>query len=221
MWVFFSMWNVESLTFGIKPVATTQGKLIYVGESGIQADRRTVYQYGYEYTIDNKKLTGLSYREKPLSLLTIGSPIIVEYQRHQPDISRVQGMRLKPHPISTILYLLIFPLIGIAFLLLATKEGLHHIHIARNGILTPSTVIKKIPTDRPVHARTWCEVFFSFETLEGVQVTVSFNRRVGARLAKDATGILVYDRKRPQEAVPLELLDKSVRKLFGFPPLRS
>ena len=210
---FSSVIDFRSVFF-TEPLATAQGKLVSVEQSGASENKRRIYQYGYEYTVNGETLRGVSYQSASPEL-TVGAALTVEYQQTQPAFSRAQGMRLKPFSLWLLPILLIFPGIGAGLLLFATTRGLRHIHLVKNGILVSGVVTKKVPTNTRINNQTVYEVFFKFKTKEGVEVTTSIKTHHTAELGDDAKEPLVYDNDAPQNAVPLDALHKSVQKLIG------
>jgi hypothetical protein len=211
--VFSTQIDFRSVFF-TEPFATTPGQLTSVKETRASQNERRIYEYGYEYTVDDQLLKGVSYQSKSPDLM-VGAAVTVEYQQNQPTFSRAQGMQLKPFSLGVFPLLLIFPLIGAALLLHATRQGLRHIHLVKNGVLVSGVVTKKIPTESSINNQVVYEVFFGFKTLEGVEVAATINTHQIAALGDDAKVLLVYDSSQPQNAVLLDAMDKSAKKLFG------
>ncbi len=204
--------------------ATTEGKIVSVehfkpayGKSSsiIGGTRRTETtfhsRYGYQYTVNDKMLTGISYAHDRLA---VGAPVMVEYQKVLPTFSRIQGMRFQPGSALNIIFLLL-PMAAIFFMPEAIRRGLRIVSFVENGILVSGTVVKKITDNSGSSNNPVYRVFFEFRTLDGVEIATSITAGNTEELGDDANEMLVYDPSDPQSAVLVDSLPRVVRGLFG------
>lgn len=91
--------------------------------------------YANHYTFsapDGNRYLGISYALG--RYLTKGTPVVIEYPENNPSISRIQGMRRAALP-PVVLFVLIFPVLGLVFINEALVSGRKAIRLLKNGKL--------------------------------------------------------------------------------------
>jgi hypothetical protein len=137
---------------------------------------------------------------------------VVEYQQNWPTSSSVEGFERQDF--LAILSKLFPFLFGAGWLFGARLRGLNRIELVKNGVLVSGAVAQIVPAWSILNFNIY-KVFVQAKTVEDVLVAATIHTHWIARLSDGAEVMLVYDSTNPQNAELLDMLGKSVKKLFG------
>lgn len=203
VWAFALQADVTSWFLFRLPTNVTAGVVERTDSSNASENDVQIYEVGYTFFDQlGRQQTGTSY--------TAGSPnvggrVSVEYVRSIPSISRVSGMRRKPFG-GWAVFPVIFPLIGLAFMVSGIREGLKAnrlLHMGRIafGKLTSTEYTSTSINDRPVLKLT-----FTFTDRAGEEWETIAKTHQPEDLRDDEEEPLLYDPDSPEIAVLLDNL---------------
>jgi len=89
-----------------------------------------------------------------------------------------------------------------------------HAYLAQNGALSTGNVVRKVPTHTEFNEKTVYEVFFRFKSSDGIEHGACISTHLHDHLGDEAREPLVYDRRKPSEAVLLDSLPAPIRQLL-------
>ena len=115
---------------------------------------------------------------------------------------------LHPHagqaPWPALLVPLLFPLIGLTFMAIGLKKGLHGIRLLRRGVTGTGRLVSKKATNTQINHQTVYELTFEFTTAWGQKAKATARTHETGRLEDEAEEPLVYDPGDPSGAVMLD-----------------
>ena len=210
--VFMQLINFDDLKLAMGS-EESEGVLISVEETNSTENDVTVYEYKYSFTPNHgKTYINKSYKAGRVTFLYKRVPI--EYKASNPEISRIKGMDSGQFPVFVIFFILIFPLIGLIFLIISIKKGLKNIEILKYGKIAFGTFERMEPTNESINNQTVYKFYFNFTTEDSNSYTATGKTHKVHKLQDEANEPLVYNPKNPNEAIMLDSLPKTVRKLF-------
>jgi hypothetical protein len=187
------------------PLVVIDGKVTSVKDTGASVNNRRVQKIGYEYQVAGVMHTGTSYNAG--SDPSEGEIVPVEYTEDDPSQSRIEGMRRAMFP-PAVLFVTIFPAIGLAILIFATRSGLRRNYLLREGVLAMGTLKSKSATNMTVNKRRVYKLTFEFISRDGRRCEVSSNTSQPRMLENEDQEPLLYDPSNPSRAY---LLDETAR----------
>lgn len=191
--------------------AKTEGKLISVeGTNSIENDK-PVFEYKYSFAVKNKEYKNSSYKTGRVTFAY--KRVSVEYKENNPKISRIEGMKSGQFPILFVLIPLIFPIVGILMLLFAFKKGLKHIKLVRFGKVAYGTFSHMENANEKINNQTVYKMFFNF-TVDGKPYTAVGKTHKTHKLKDEQQEPLLYDINSPSNAIMIDSLPASVRKMY-------
>jgi hypothetical protein len=139
-----------------------------------------------------------------------GQDAPVEFPPGRPDLARVRGMRRALMPPSVV-FVLIFPLIGLIFVVVSLRTGLRDIRLLQIGVVGRGTVVGKRATNTRVNNRILYELDMAFKDAFGK--TARFKTRTCFPEVLEAEGAhnVFYDPDRPEDAIAVDTLPESLR----------
>ena len=216
-WIFFSFGMVFAVVFGSTadvtswyhfrgPMPTARGTLLEVDETNASENDVRVYSYKYSFRAEGADYEGVSYatgqRHEP------GEPVVVEYVEGNPSVSRIRGMRRAEFG-PWVLFVLIFPLVGFIFIVVALRGGLKANRLLRHGKLAWGALVSKEATNTRVNNRTVYKLTFEFQPEEGGHALAVAHSHEPERLQDEQRERLLYDPFHPETAVLLDSLPAS------------
>lgn len=204
--VFVGNTDFSVLYFGENP-ATTTGTVTHTFSTNASVNDKLVLACEYEYrSPSGDMLTGVSYKTGRVP--AIGSEVTIEYLENSPDYSRIQGMSKGMVPLW-ILFVLIFPIIGISFLSVNILKALKNIQLLKNGSITKGRFIRKEATNVSINKRRVYKLFFEFEAEDGQTYEAIAKSHRYHNLIDEEEETLFYNRDFPQKAVLKDSLPSS------------
>jgi len=176
-------------------------------EGGTNRSKRTpIYANYYSFNYDGKRFKGVSYATG--GQLRSGAPVMVEFVAGNPTISRIKGMRRAAFGPGG-LVAVIFPSIGLGFLLFGMKKGFKAARLLSDGVLAYGTLKSKTDTATQYNRKSVCKMVFDFPTEDGQIHQITTRTSEPEKLEDDKLEPLLYRRCRPSEAITLDDLPGS------------
>jgi hypothetical protein len=141
--------------------------------------------------------------------LPAGAPATVEYVRRWPEVSQIRGMRRNLLPEWVILFVLIFPGIGLAFVAGTVALGIKANRLLAHGQLACGTLTDRSPTGTRINSRMVYKLTFEFEAGDGRSYQATAKTAEPERLEDERREPLLYDVTRPAYSVMLDSLPGS------------
>ena len=199
-WVFVGHADFSAITFRGDIVQTT-GKVVRVEETGASENETSVMANHYEYSVAGQRLSGTSYTTG--SAAAAGEEVTVEFVEGDPARSRIAGMRRAEFG-PWIIFVAIFPLVGLIILYFAMKSGFRRAQLLRNGLLTTGKLVSSEPTAMTVNDRRVYELTFEFTARDGRRCEAKARTSDPSRLEDDHAEPLLYDPENPSKAYLLD-----------------
>jgi len=212
-WAFFGFGMIFALAFGLpknvagifwslQPQQTATGVATGSRSTGASENRRKVYENRFRFTAaDGQTHEGRSYATG--TQVKAGEPVTVEYPAARPTEATIQGMRRSEFG-SGVLFVLIFPGIGLIFVLSGMVRGSRACYLLANGMLAMGTKTSRDRTNTKINGRYVYRVNFEFMTLDGQTHRASAEAVDTSALEDEAQEALVYDPQRPARAVMID-----------------
>lgn len=222
-WLFFAFGMVFAFIFvGAADLASTfkfRGSLgkaeeviVSSGQSGYsegsshgRSSRRGAPIYRHDYTFQSDGVIHLGASYSKGGELPVGQNVRIEFPQGQPEISRIKGMRTAPFG-PAVLFVLIFPLVGLAMALPGCFGGWKNYVLLRRGELARGRLIEKKRTNTQVNKRYVYKLTFQYTDQFGQAHQVPTKTHCPEKLEDDAEERLLYDPARPSRAVFVDLL---------------
>jgi hypothetical protein len=212
----------EVMTWGAfdGELARVEGTIVGAEETAYEVNEVEVVAYHFTYPRDDGFLgRGVSYTTG--WVFDEGAKVPVEYVVDQPHVARIEGQRTAPFG-SFVLFVLIFPLVGLFMAVPGLLKGMRAVRLLRTGELGWGQLVAKEETNVEINEQTVYRLTFQFEDARGnIREAVTKTHRPH-ELEDDAEEPLLYDPALPKAAVLLDNLPG--RPEFGSdgrPRLRS
>jgi Protein of unknown function (DUF3592) len=199
-WAFAGNADFSFVTFrGVLDRAS--GVVSRVEDTRASEAKRRIYANHYQYSVAGQTFDGVSYSSD--SSLSSGDPVEVEYAAGAPGKSRIVGQRRALFG-PGIVFVSIFPLIGLGIVYGATRYGSKRARLLRDGVFTTGTLKAKRPTNTTVNNRRVFELVFEFTARDGRKCEATARSSITDRLEDERQEPLLYDPEKPETAVLLD-----------------
>lgn len=200
-WLFVGNAELPAITFRGE-VTRTNGVVTDVFDTHASENTRQIWEVRYSYSVAAQRYEGISY-ESGGTDRAAGDLVIVEYLERDPSRSRIEGMRRGMFG-PGVLFVLIFPAIGLVVTLVGLSFGMRRSGILRRGVAVFASYKETRTTNMMVNKRPVFEVIHEFRTLDGELHEASTSTTDVGSLTDDAQELLLYDPARPSRAVPID-----------------
>ena len=205
-WVFAMNADLSFLYFTGRLI-TVEGIVTESFKTGASENDVPVFENYYSFTtLEGERLNNVSYSTG--TALRSGEKVTIEYPEGNPSYSRIKGMRRQTFG-PAILFVVIFPVIGLVFLSAGLKKSLLAIRLLQGGELTTGTLISKVPTGSKINNQTVYKVTFGFADHLGREWEVSEKTHLPHLLEDEAEERLLFFTGNPKSAVMLDSLPSS------------
>lgn len=155
-WMFLGIGGVLSIIFAsfVQPglwlainlgeTTTVEGRVLGWEETDASVNEQPVVATGFEFEVDGVVYEGASFAVA--EGLGAGETVTVEYVVGDPRAARIAGMEIGVMPIWVMLFLPIFPLIGLGFALKRLVGGGREVRLMRHGRVAYGEVVRSEPT---------------------------------------------------------------------------
>lgn len=209
-WVFAGNADLSMFTFRPESVFTVQGKVTSVKSTSASENDSAIFEVSYSYDIQKGDesaaeasilhVTGTSYAVN--NVPEEGSEVEVEYLASNPYKSRIKGLRQGMFS-PAVLLVLIFPLVGIGFIISGLRHGLKANRLFSCGYLAYGRLINRSSTNVTVNDRPVISLTFMFTDCQGIERTANARTHM-TEMLEDAEEPLLYDPANPDKAVLLD-----------------
>lgn len=191
------------------------GTVTEVNRTNVSVNEETVIEYRYVFSYTGSSYTGASYSTEHSYRPDQG--VTVELEPGNPQISRIEGMSVKPMGLW-VLFILIFPGIGFVFIYFAFKKGIPKIRTIRHGIMTRGKFVKKERTGGSINEQHIYDLYFSFKDMSGIEYTAIGSTHKTEAVLDEPEERILYDPADPSNAVVVDAMPASVRRFLGSIP---
>jgi hypothetical protein len=205
--IFIGSMDTSSFSFSDdSPI--TQGIVSNIEETSSSENKRRIYAYTFDYQANRRKYSDISYQSN--SNVNVGDTVQVEYLADKPEVARIQGMRRSEFGM-TVLFVLIFPIIGWIFAGLGIQKGLSFVKLLKHGELTTGKLISSEPTSTRINNRTVYKMSFEFTTKEGKKYNAVANTHLTELLEDEEREQILYMPDNPEKSTALDGMTGSPR----------
>jgi len=223
-WVFFPAIELVSLVEFRGERETAPGTVVECEETNCKENETRVYAIHYAFTAsDGVERRGVSYTTG--TPVAAGETVTVEYPKGRPSASRIQGFRRSMFSVWAS-FVAIFPLVGLAFILVGLRRGIKANRLLAHGKLGHGTLKDKQPTNVTVNNQRVWKLVFEFRADDGRTYETTVKTHETRLLEDDAEERLLYDPWDPNYVMMLDNLPGSpaideAGHLQSASPLRS
>ncbi|MCB9894286.1 MAG: DUF3592 domain-containing protein [Planctomycetes bacterium] len=209
-WIFGAQADVTSWYQFSGDLVHVQGQALTCTDTGMSVggddDTRgtPVYKTTYGYEVEGGRYyegecygTGLSFSP--------GQVVPVEYVADDPVTSRIEGSRKKPWD-AWVLFVAIFPGLGLVFMALGVRSNLRKLRILKVGKTTRGRLVSKEPTNTKINNQTVYKFTFEYQDESGNTHQVSDKTHITHLLEDEDTEKLVYDPGNPANGLLVDVL---------------
>lgn len=183
------------------PYGTADGKVTSVKSTGASVNHRRVQANHYEYSVDGNFLIGVSYSTG--ESVSPGQSVTIEFAQNKPSRSRIAGQRRAMFG-AGVMFVSLFPLIGLAILVPSTLSGIKRNRLLREGLIATGTLKSKSRTNVTINNRLLYELVFEFTARDGQHHQAKARTTDTKRLEDEAQEPLLYDPADPSRAYLLD-----------------
>ncbi|MCG8433558.1 MAG: DUF3592 domain-containing protein [Gammaproteobacteria bacterium] len=207
-WAFALRADLSMLTFrgeiAQTPGIVTGSEKTNASEGGTEhSDGTPIYANYFRYEAGGVQYESVSYATG--RRLSTGQQINVEYLLAAPKTARISGMRQNLFGPFAV-FVVIFPVIGLAFIFPGLLKGIKALRLLRGGIGTTGKLKSKIATSVRINERPVFRMRFEFNTREGRQVAMTVKTHTPELLEDDEQERILYDAHNPNYAITLDHL---------------
>lgn len=200
-WLFVGNSELSSITFRGETMRTN-GVVMEVRDTQASEGGATIYEVRYRYSVSATPYEGASY-ERGETEREAGDLVIVEYLKRDPSRSRIEGLRRGMFG-PGVLFVLIFPAIGLAVTLVALGFGARRSRLLVRGVAVFGSFKETRPTNTTINGRRLFEVIHEYRTLDGKLHESSTKTTDVDSVTDDDQELLLYDPSRPSRAVAVD-----------------
>jgi hypothetical protein len=201
-WVFALQADLSFATFR-NATGRADGRVLHTRKTGASENEQQVHASHYQYSVAGRTFEGTSYTTGGAPAQ--GDSVEVEFDEGNPGRSRIAGMRRAPFG-PGVLFVLLFPAIGLVWLYLATRSGFRRNRLLAQGILAQGTLKNMEETNVRINGRPVYALTFEFIDRRGQRQKALARMTDPDRLRDDATEPLLYDPENPSRAYLLDEL---------------
>jgi hypothetical protein len=205
-WIFGMNADVSSLRFQgeiIRQPAQISGLF----STGFEEGETTVFEVQYQFIYEGIAYDGASYttgiHNDP------GDSVMVEFPAGAPESSRIVGGRNAAFPIW-VLFVSVFPLIGLVFIIAGWRRGIKRLAIMRNGLFAWGEMVGKEATNVKINENPVYKYTFRFTDSSGNVREITDETHRTDLVEDDNRERLLYDRHDPENGMLLDIVPGGV-----------
>ncbi|TAE55720.1 MAG: DUF3592 domain-containing protein [Bacteroidetes bacterium] len=188
---------------------TTEGVVKTLEPTNASENKVPVYRFVYEYPVNGVMYQGEGFiRGRNLQP---EQRIEVQHRPDTPNISRPATGRRALFP-SFVAFVLIFPALGLGFILYAFRKNMKEMDLLVNGQFTRGKLVKKVATNVSINESVVYAYTFSFE-VNGESYEAIGKTHQGRLLEDEFTERLVYAPQNPAYAAMYDTITNAPRLL--------
>jgi hypothetical protein len=224
--VFIGGSGLKAVFFSFAPTETAPGTVLRVEETNSSENDYSIYAIHYIFRIDQREQDyyGVSYTTNPAAY-SEGREVQVDYQTGTPANSRMQGARMSKFGLG-VLFVLIFPLVGVFLLAGGLRLGIRGLRLLRMGTMAQGTLIRKESTSTRINEQMVYKLTFEFADRNGTRYQTSAKTHLTENLQDEDFERVLYDPANPHYAVLFDNLPgrpevDALGRILPGSPLRS
>jgi hypothetical protein len=184
-------------------------KVIETNGTNSYVNNQQVYAYIYQFEYNGRVYEGVSYdtyRDIPPD-----RPVEVEFPKNNPVKSRIAGMDFSMMPWWVGLFVLIFPGVGLIFIIVSIRSGIKGNQLLRNGQLAYGKYVREEPTNTRINNMPVMKYFFEFTDWQNRTHEATASTHLPYKLLDEEYEPLLYMPHNPQYAVLMDNLPGNPR----------
>ncbi|MFZ5950542.1 MAG: hypothetical protein ACOYXC_07540 [Candidatus Rifleibacteriota bacterium] len=220
-WVFGSLVSLDDILPNSGKLLNTTGMVVEVNDTNATENDERVHRISFAFVRPGSSAT-LPAEAIPTAEMTANPEFIfaecyqtgtdlqpgqlaeVEFPESKPEKARISGTRRSVFPAWVMVFVSIFPFIGLIFMFFGIRRGLLIVGLLNHSCLTYGVLINKEPTNTRINDEPVMKLTFSFETQTGRSGTVEAYTHEYQHLVDEAEEPLLYNPVNPKEACMLD-----------------
>ena len=192
-WIFISASEVKYWFEPGKDWQEVPGKVVSAEPTNSSVNDEVVYRYLHSFELEGNRYTGKSFSTG--QQYQGGEQVTIRYDARHPSESYVLGTDRAAFP-AFVLFILLFPLIGGAFIVQGLRQNLKTIKILEIGECTRGKLVSKVATSVKINDSPVYKYEFEFEA-DGKQHIATCKTHQGWLVEDEKREIILYDRFNP------------------------
>lgn len=208
MFVFGSLMDFNDLRFS-KNDPVVEGRITNSQMTNSYVNERVVYEYSYEYTT----LSGENYEGVSYTTDNLNNTANIVYLEEDHSVSKIQNSTSGTFPVWILFIILIFPVVGFLMLFFGYRKTTQWIDILKVGRISFGEFVRQEATGASVNNNRVFRMYFKFNVNGKEYEAVGETYRT-YELQDEQFEPLVYNPANPSEAIMVDGLPKTVRKIL-------
>ncbi len=192
-WIFISASEVKYWFEPSKDWQETPGKVVSAEPTNSAVNDQVVYRYLHSFELDGQRFTGKSFTAG--QQYNGGEAVTIRYDAKNPGDSYMLGTDRAVFP-AFVLFVLLFPLIGGAFIIYAIRQNLKTIKLLEIGEFTRGRLVSKVATNVKINDSPVFKYEFGFEANGKQHIAICKTHQTGL-VEDEEREIILYDRYNP------------------------
>lgn len=187
---------------------TANGRVTKTEQTHISNKRGTTHHYFHRYSFEFTGPGGARYSGHSVAegaSLRVGDPVVIEFPRGDPSLSRIRGMSRSVGG-AAFAFFLLGPLAGLGLVVGGYFYGRSRLRLLRDGLPARGTLVDKRRLKDDKGRSKGFRMVFSFRDQHGQPRQVTVDTQNAADLEDDPTELLFYDPDRPERATLFDAL---------------
>lgn len=176
-----------------------------VKPTNANVNRTPVYEYRFHFQPgDGEPVNGTCYTTG--QTWQDGDRVAAHYLPENPEVARLEGSRRSMFSPWIILFLLIFPTVGLAFFVPPIVSGVKKIKLLRSGEITGATSISSSPTNTSINNVPVMKYSYEFRDRLGAIYTGASKALPTEKIGDEAAEPILYLPSNPQQSMLVDAL---------------
>jgi hypothetical protein len=202
---------LDSASLGLKADSpVVYGVIEAVTPTNTSVNGQTLYKYAYVFEAEGGRIFRGSVK-KYAGIAQSGDSIRVRYATDNPAVSGLADYQENAMPWWIMLFLMIFPAVGILLLMFAFKKTKRTAKVLKCGETAWGDYDGQEPTNTRINNQTVYRLFFKFTASDGNEYTAVGTTHKTYRLRDEERELIVYDPQDPKNAFPTDAFPKAVK----------
>jgi hypothetical protein len=194
--VFITQADFQSFRFD-ENSPTVKGTITHIKSTGASVNKQYIYAYHYKCSLGE----GVSY-ETSMNVEE-GSTVEIVYVSSNPKIHKIKNMRTKPFGLE-VLFVLIFPIIGVIIAYFGIRKGLNAVHILEYGEVGYGRYVRSEATNVRVNRQMQYKLFFEFQAKDDKMYEAVATTHLTRKLTDESVEQLVYLPDNPEKSILID-----------------
>jgi hypothetical protein len=192
-WIFIPLSDVMLWFEGNKNWEETVGQVMSAEPTNSSVNETTVYQYLHSFELEGERFSGKSFTVG--RQYNDGEEVTIRYNADDPNESYIGSSRRAIFP-AWVLFVLLFPLIGLAFIITSILQNIKVLKLLEIGEFKRGKLISKEATNARINKQTVFKYTFEFE-VGGIKQEATCKTHQGWLVEDEEREIILYDRFNP------------------------